>query len=105
MNTNGYFKWAMLITTLFMVIISGSFTYTLITNSRIDKLEERVLEVLEGQYRMSADIEYIRGVVDRDTKGRGTDAYSHFNRYRPDAHTFVLDNYLFTLGQNSTKVQ
>ena len=59
MNTNGYFKWVMLTTTLFMVIISGSFTYTLITNKRIDRLDDRILQVLEGQYKISAKMDYM----------------------------------------------
>ena len=83
MNTNGYFKWITLTTTLFMVIISGSFTYTLVTNKRIDRLDDRILQVLEGQYKISAKMDYMIDHIDGENNVRNKSALASKN---PDLH-------------------
>ena len=110
MNTNGYFKWVMLTTTLFMVIISGSFTYTLITNKRIDRLDDRILQVLEGQYKISAKMDYMIDHIDgennvrnkRNLASKNPDLHNG-NQLVDNARTFIRTCYLLLFDQEIEK--
>lgn len=91
MKTNGYFKWAMLVTSIFMVIISGSFYYTMLTNKRIDRLDDRILQLLDGQYRMSAKVDYIIDHIDGNNNDRDR-AYLYSESNGPDSVDRDFDN-------------
>ena len=110
MNTNGYFKWVMLVTSLFLMIISGSFAYTLITNKRIDRLDDRILQVLSEQYRISAKLDYL--IEHKDGKGNVRDRSDLtfknpdlHNGYQPfdNARTFIRTCYLLVFDQEVEK--
>jgi len=110
MKTNGYFKWAMLITSVFLVIISGSFAYTLVTNKRIDRLDDRILLVLQGQYRMSAKVDIILDYIDGKGNDRdGNNLYSegpapdNGNQFANNTRAFVRTCYLLLFDQEYEK--
>jgi len=110
MKTNGYFKWVMLVTSVFMVIISGSFAYTLITNKRIDRLDDRILLVLQEQYMMSAKVDYIIALIDgKDNDRDGNNLYSEsptpdsWNQLASNTRAFVRTCYLLLFDQESEK--
>jgi len=66
-KNNGYFKWVTLGATVLFMIISASFSYTLLTNKRVDKLDVKLDEI-------ASDVSYIRGLLDgRDSQSRDID--------------------------------
>lgn len=89
-----------------MVIISGSFYYTMLTNKRIDRLDDRILQLLDGQYRMSAKVDYIIDQIDGKNNVReGSAIYPESNssdsvdRDFDNTRAFIRTCYLLLFDQ------
>ena len=109
MKTNGYFKWILLVTPIFMLIISGSFAYTLATNKRIDRLDDRMLRVLQEQYRISAKLDYLikndgqKNDRDRDAFYFESSAADSWSQCSDNARTLIRTCYLLLFDQGTEK--
>ena len=81
-SNNGYFKYLVLFSTIFLAIASGTLGFSLFTNKRIDRLEDRILASMQLQYRMAADIDYIKDKLD------GNSEPGNYNCFESDNNTF-----------------
>jgi len=110
MKTNGYFKWILLVTPIFMLIISGSFAYTLVTNKRVDRLDDRIQQILKEQYKISAKLDYIINYNDGQNNDRDGDTF-YFESPSTDSgdqcfgntHTLIRTCYLLLFDQEHEK--
>ena len=110
MKTNGYFKWILLVTPIFMLIISGSFAYTLVMNKRVDRLDDRIQQILKEQYKISAKLDYIINYNDGQKNDRNGDTF-YFESPSTDSgdqcfgntHTLIRTCYLLLFDQEHEK--
>ena len=99
-KNNGYFKWVTLAASVLFMIISASFSYTLLTNKRVDRLDVKLDEI-------ATDVSYIRGLLDGNSNKSGT--YLHAensvnpdgNNFRDNAATFIRTCYRVLLDKDA----